>query len=273
MSLLIDAQELLAQQENLTVLAIHWEADAATSRASFAKGHIPGAVLAEGQAFARPPLDGEGRNPLPTPEALAQSVAGWGLSLDDDIVLYDQKKHVHAGRAWWVLKHAGFRKVRILNGGLAAWKAAGGAIAEGDASPRAPSTVQLAWGQLNAIDADQAAAWPERGILLDARSAARFGGAPDPLDPRPGHVPGAVNAPWEDNLQPDGRFRPAAELRQHYEALGVREGAPLAAYCGSGVSAVHDLIALAEAGFPVGALYVGSWSEWGADLRRPDGLN
>lgn len=268
MTKLIEAEELRAAPRDFKIVAVHFDADPADSRAAFAAGHIPGAVLAHRLVFSRAPEDGEGRNPLPYKDQLEKDVRALGLSLDDRIVLYDAKKNVFASRAAWVLRNAGFEDVRILNGGLRAWKAAGGDIETGEAAP-APSSVEIRADVLPVISGDEAAVFPQRGILLDARSAARFAGQPDPLDPRPGHVPGAVNIPWEGLVDDEERFLPAAELRARFAGLGITPDSAVAAYCGSGVSAAHVLVALELAGFPTGALYPGSWSEWAADVRRP----
>ncbi|MEO4002065.1 sulfurtransferase [Mesorhizobium sp. CAU 1732] len=268
MTQLIEAADLRAAPKNYRIVAIHFDADTEDSRAAFAAEHIPGAVLADRLIFSRAPEKGEGRNPLPRREQLEKDVRTLGLLLGDRIVLYDAKKNVFASRAWWVLRNAGFTDVRILNGGLKAWKAAGGEIASGDVTVR-PSSVEISDDRLPAISGDDAAVFPQRGILLDARSAARFSGQPDPLDPRPGHVPGAVNIPWEGLIDDQDRFLPASELRERFASLGIKPDTAVAAYCGSGVSAAHVLVSLEVAGFPTGALYPGSWSEWAADPRRP----
>lgn len=276
---LIEATELAAAGQSggsRKVVAVYLDASPADSLAAFAGEHIPGAVLADRLTFARDPEPGEGRNPLPRPEFLQERLRSLGLSPDDAVVLYDSKKNVFASRAAWVLRHAGFHDIAILNGGLGAWKAAGGAVEAGEPAAQPGGAVaaggDIAWGTLPVLSADDAAAFPAQGVLLDARNAARFAGKPDPLDPRPGHVPGATNLPWESLLDEEGRFLPGAVLRERFEALGIGPDTKVGAYCGSGVSAAFLLVALDVAGYGAGALYPGSWSEWALDDDRPVAL-
>jgi len=165
-----------------------------------------------------------------------------------------------AARLWWMLRNAGFSSVYLLDGGLAAWRSAGFELATGPEQP-APGNVTLSAGAMPAIDAGQAASWGRRGLLLDARAGERYRGEIEPVDPRAGHIPGAVSAPTTGNLRPDGRFLAPAELRERFEQLGYRDGVPTAVYCGSGVTAAHEIAALEIAGFSA-ALYPGSFSEW-----------
>jgi thiosulfate/3-mercaptopyruvate sulfurtransferase len=190
-----------------------------------------------------------------------------GVSRDSDVVVYDDWNGWGPARAWWLLRWAGHERVRVLDGGLAAWKAAGQPLSteepppgDGDFEPRL--------GALSLLDADSAAALARRGLLLDARAAERYRGESEPIDPVAGHIPGAVNAPTTENVGPDGRFLPPAALTERFAALGATPGTEVGVYCGSGVSAAHEILALAVAGIPA-ALYVGSWSEWTADPTRP----
>jgi thiosulfate/3-mercaptopyruvate sulfurtransferase len=159
-----------------------------------------------------------------------------------------------------MLRNAGFPSVHLLDGGLAAWRAAGFDLAAGSEQPAA-GNVTLSGGAMPAIDAGQAASWGEHGLLLDARAGERYRGEIEPVDPRAGHIPGAVSAPTTGNLQPDGRFLAPAKLRERFERLGYRAGVPTAVYCGSGVTAAHEIAALEIAGLSA-ALYPGSFSEW-----------
>ncbi|WP_201292781.1 sulfurtransferase, partial [Cellulomonas citrea] len=169
-----------------------------------------------------------------------------------------------AARAWWLLRWAGVSQVRLLDGGLAAWQSAGLPVESGEQAAL-PGDVVLRPGALPTTDAEGAARWP--GVLLDARAGERFRGEVEPVDPRAGHVPGAVSAPTQDNLDAVGAFLPDEQLRARFAAL-VPAGAPVAVYCGSGVTAAHQVAALAAVGLEA-TLYPGSWSQWSADPSRP----
>jgi thiosulfate/3-mercaptopyruvate sulfurtransferase len=228
-------------------------------------GHVPGAVyvdLDEELAASGEPTDG--RHPLPAVEALQTEMRRWGVHEGDTVVVYDGEGNLAAARAWWLLRWAGLADVRLLDGALPAWVAADLPLESGDILPKHGDVV-VRPGGMPTIDADQAAAWS--GVLLDARAAERFRGESEPIDPKAGHIPGARNAPTGDNLDADGRFLPAARLRERFEALGIGEGTAVAAYCGSGVTAAHEVAALAIAGFDA-ALYPGSWSQW-SNQDRP----
>ena len=189
----------------------------------------------------------------------------WGVRQDSTVVAYDDLGGMSAARAWWLLRDSGVEDVRLLDGGLAAWRRAGLPLETGDTDPRS-GDVALVSGSLPVIDAEAAAAFP--GVLLDARAGERYRGEVEPVDPRAGHVPGAVSLPTPGNLDEEGRFLPVDRLRQRFEQAGVREGLPVATYCGSGVTAAHEAFALTLAGFAP-ALYPGSWSQWSADPSRP----
>jgi thiosulfate/3-mercaptopyruvate sulfurtransferase len=180
-------------------------------------------------------------------------------------VAYDATGNLAAARAWWLLRDAGLPDVRLLDGGLAAWTAAGHPLETGAVTPE-PGTATLAGGVLPTIDIDGAAAWP--GVLLDARAGERYRGEVEPVDPRAGHIPGAISAPTAENLAEDGTFRSADELRERFAGLGVRPGDKVAVYCGSGVTAAHTIAALRIAGIDA-ALYPGSWSQWSSHENRP----
>jgi len=265
------------------VLDVRWRLDRPDGRPAFAAGHIPGAVyvdleneLAAHVPAGQAPVDG--RHPLPSVEALQASARAWGVDDGDAIVVYDDLKNMSSARAWWLLRWAGVADVRLLDGALDAWTAAGlpletgasgdvdvdGAAAQPGASRREPSrlgAVTLSPGHLPTIDIDEAARWPASGTLLDARAAERYRGDVEPVDPRPGHIPGALSTPTAANVGADGRFLSPDALRERFAAAGIAEGIPVATYCGSGVTAAHNAIALTLAGFEP-ALYPGSWSEW-----------
>ena len=190
-----------------------------------------------------------------------------GVSRGRRVVVYDGGQGWAAARAWWLLSWAGHPSVRVLDGGLPAWTAGGGSLTtdapvepEGDFVPEP--------GSLPLLDADGAAELARRGVLLDARAGERYRGETEPIDPVAGHIPGAVSAPTTKNVTADGHFLPASRLAERFAGLGVSEGVEAGVYCGSGVSAAHQVLALAIAGVPA-ALYIGSWSEWSADGDRP----
>ena len=187
-----------------------------------------------------------------------------GVSASRPVVVYDDWAGHAAARAWWLLRHYGHPSVRVLDGGWSAWVAGGG---EASTSPIAPQPGDFA-GEPGSMPVRSASEVLDVGVLVDARAAERYRGETEPIDPVAGHVPGAVNVPTSTNLGPDGRFRSAVELRAAYAAVGAVPDADVAAYCGSGVTACHDVLAMELAGVRA-ALYPGSWSEWVADASRP----
>ncbi|RKN04591.1 sulfurtransferase [Streptomyces radicis] len=260
---------LLAADPRVRVLDVRWSLAAPDGLPAHRAGHIPGAVHVDlERELSAPATPGGGRHPLPPIADLRRAASRWGVDDGDPVVVHDDSGGLAAARAWWLLRHAGVADVRVLDGAFAAWRAAGLPVATGDEPAPPPGNVRLSYGHLPVIDADEAAALPDRGTLLDARAAARYRGDEEPVDPRAGHIPGAVSAPATDHLDPAGRFRSPAELRVHYAALGVRADRPTAVYCGSGVTAAHSVLALAVAGVDA-ALFPGSWSAWSADPARP----
>jgi thiosulfate/3-mercaptopyruvate sulfurtransferase len=268
---LVDAKTLhvlLDRPGAPAVLDVRWALGDPDGRAHYRDGHIPGAVFADLDAeLAAPPSQTGGRHPLPPASALQQGARGWGLHDGQPVVVYDATGGLAAARAWWLLRWAGVADVRILDGGLPAWIAAGLPTQLGEIVPVA-GDVCLPGGQLPVIDADAAARLARDGVLLDARAPERYRGETEPVDRRAGHVPGAINAPAAANLTADGTFAAPRELALRYAALGVTAGRPVAVYCGSGVTAAHDIAALQLAGVTA-ALFPGSWSAWSADPDRP----
>jgi thiosulfate/3-mercaptopyruvate sulfurtransferase len=184
------------------------------------------------------------------------------------VVAYDATGGLAAARGWWLLRWGGLTDVRLLDGGLDAWVAAGGELETGDVVPE-PGNVTLTGDGMPVLSIDEAGLLPSSGgVLLDGRAGERYRGEVEPIDPRAGHVPGAVSAPTTANLGPDGRFLTAAELRERFAALGADTGTTVGVYCGSGVTAAHEVAALAHAGIEA-ALWPGSWSQWSNDLDRP----
>jgi thiosulfate/3-mercaptopyruvate sulfurtransferase len=267
-SVLVSASELLSGGAGI-LLDVRWALGDDRGRERHLEGHLPGAVFVDLETeLADPPSAAEGRHPLPSVQRLQAAARRWGLSDADAVVVYDASGGLAAARAWWLLRWGGLTDVRILDGGLDAWRRAGGSIETGDVVPE-PGDVTLPGGCMPVLTIDEAAALPHSGgVLLDARAGERYRGAVEPIDPRAGHVPGAVNAPTAENLAADGTFRPAAELAARFAELGVAPGARVAAYCGSGVTAAHEIAALAVAGIDA-ALWPGSWSQWSADPHRP----
>jgi thiosulfate/3-mercaptopyruvate sulfurtransferase len=265
---LITVAQLRGRERRPALLDVRWALGDAHGRERYLEGHLPGAVYVDlERELSAPASAAGGRHPLPARGELERAARRWGLREGQEAVLYDAVGGVSAARGWWLLRWAGLRDVRLLDGGLAAWVAAGGELERGDVVP-APGDVVLRGGELPVLDADGAAALARDGLLLDARAAERYRGETEPVDPRAGHIPGARSAPTVENLAPDGRFLDPAELRARFRAIGVRPGVPVGVYCGSGVSAAHEIVALELAGFDA-ALYPGSWSAWSADPARP----
>jgi thiosulfate/3-mercaptopyruvate sulfurtransferase len=250
------------------LLDVRWQLGGPPGIGQFRTGHLPGAVYVDlDTELAAPPSAAAGRHPLPAVADLEAAARGWGLRQGDAVVVYDEAGGVSASRAWWLLRWAGIADVRLLDGGLAAWTAAGLPVETGDRAAD-PGDVVLTGGGMPTIDADDAAAWSQDGVLLDARAGERYRGEVEPIDSRAGHIPGAVSAPTTDNLTAGGTFLPADDLTRRFAALGAAAGADVAVYCGSGVTAAHEAVALTIAGHtPV--LYPGSWSQWSGDPERP----
>lgn len=255
--------------DTLKVLDVRWTAlGAGTGHEEYLRGHIPGAVyVSMNSQLAGHDGPREGRHPLPDPARFGDTVRMLGLNGGDTVVVYDDAHGTSAARAWWLLRHAGIASVYLLDGGLSAWRAANLPLQAGDVIPR-PGTARTTWGQMPVLDLEDAAALPAQGLLLDARAAERYRGESEPLDPQAGHIPGAVNAPTLDNVDHTGRFRPAEELHERFRQLGAHRAGPVGAYCGSGVSAAHEIAALQVAGIPA-ALFPGSWSAWSNTPGRP----
>lgn len=247
-----------------------------TGAEQFTSGHIPGAIYADldlalsdksgsGQAASG------GRHPLPSREAFAQWLAKAGLSHRTQVVVYDRQNANYCVRLWWMLKWVGHEAVAVLDGGLQAWQAAGGAL-ETDAQTYERGDFQLAVSQAELVDAAQVLADLGRPgqTVIDARGAPRYRGEVEPLDPVAGHIPGALNRPFTENFDASGKFKPAATLRAEFEALlAGHDPAGVVHQCGSGVSATPNLLAMEIAGLGRAKLYAGSWSDWCSDPSRP----
>jgi thiosulfate/3-mercaptopyruvate sulfurtransferase len=250
-----------------TILDVRWQLGTGAEREAYLKGHIPGAAFIDlDRQLADPPSE-RGRHPLPSPERFGEEMRSAGVSGDRPVIVYDAVTSTAAARAWWLLRYFGHPEVAVLDGGLAAWVAAGHTLESGAGAPR-PDNFVARPGGMPVVTAQAAAALASRGRLIDARARERFLGETEPVDPVAGHIPGAHNRPTSENVDADGRFLERSALRNAFERLGVGEGIPTAAYCGSGVTAAHEVLALELAGYRA-ALYPGSWSEWIADPARP----
>ncbi|OSM43369.1 sulfurtransferase [Nesterenkonia sp. PF2B19] len=281
MQTLITADELhslLGSAEPPHVLDVRWRLDQPDGSADHRAGHIPGAVYVdldhELSDHGRPAV--AGRHPLPRHETLQQAARRWGLLPGRTVVVHDDLRNLAAARAWWLLRRAGVRDVRVLDGALEAWRRAGLPLEEGDVRPE-PSTIRLQDPQRDVTDTAAAAAvdlesvrdlssrlsqgLPADAVLLDVRAPERFRGEHEPIDPRAGHIPGARNLPTAGNVDAAGRFLTPQALRERLLAAGADDHRPVVSYCGSGVNAAHATLAAHLAGFDA-VLYPGSFSQW-----------
>lgn len=271
MNVIITATELaseLAQPAAPVLLDVRYQLGGPPGRPQYEAGHVPGAVYVDLDSELAAPPGPAGRHPLPDLEVFTGAMRAAGVRADRPVVVYDGGQSWAAARAWWLLRWTGHPDVRVLDGGLAAWQASGGALSDDQPAPPTGDFTPLP-GALPVLTADDAAALARRGVLLDARAGERYRGEVEPIDPVAGHIPGAVSAPTTENVAEGSTvFRAASELARRFASLGATADAEVGVYCGSGVSAAHEVLALAVAGVPA-ALYVGSWSEWTADPSRP----
>jgi thiosulfate/3-mercaptopyruvate sulfurtransferase len=271
---LVDVATLQAHLDDPSWLVVdvrHQLADTGYGERAYGAGHIPGAVFLHCDRDLSGPMTGSnGRHPLPDAEKLAKRLGEIGIGATTQVVVYDDAQGMIAGRLWWLLRWLGHDSVALLDGGLQAWQAAGGVLTE--VLPTLSPRTFVARPQDGLVKADYVLERIETPHmhLVDARSADRFRGENETIDPVGGHIPGAVNRFFKDNLQPDGRFKPAADLRAEW--LAVFAGSlpdQVVHQCGSGVSACLNMVAMEIAGLPGSRLYAGSWSEWCADPGRP----
>lgn len=260
---------LLRSAEPPVVLDVRWALGDPHGRDHYTAGHVPGAVYVDlDNELAAPPSAEGGRHPLPDLADLQEAARKWGVRAGRPVVVYDDLGNTAAARAWWLLRYAGVAEVTLLDGALGAWRAAGLPLETGVPGAPPEGDVVLRAGGLPVTDADGAAELATTGLLLDARAAERFRGEVEPVDSRAGHIPGAVSAPTGENLAADGTFLPPEVLRKRFGGKGAAESARIGVYCGSGVTAAHQIAALALAGYDA-ALFPGSWSAWSADPARP----
>jgi thiosulfate/3-mercaptopyruvate sulfurtransferase len=277
---LISAQDLAAHIDNPNWVVVDCRHDLmnlAAGREGYAAGHLPGAVFGDIEtqlSGAKHGPDGvfRGRHPLPEKEALLDTLRGWGVDDNSQVVAYDAHGGMFAARLWWLMRWLGHEVVAVLDGGMAAWQSIGkplttetGSKPRGSISIRAPfvPTVTVAEIMENVDKGER--------IVIDARASDRFRGENETIDPIGGHIPGARNRFFKDNLQADGRFKDATTLREEFAPLVVDDPARAIMQCGSGVTACHNLLALEVAGMPGAALYPGSWSEWVGDGKNDTG--
>jgi thiosulfate/3-mercaptopyruvate sulfurtransferase len=254
------------------VLDVRWRLGGPPGREDYDRGHLPGAVYLDLDTELAGPPGAAGRHPLPDPQALQRVLREAGVHADRAVVVYDADNGSIAARAWWLLRWAGHGQVTVLDGGFAAWSAAGMPVSVTEPAP-APGDFTVRPGGMPVLDAAGAAGRARDGVLLDARAPERYRGDVEPIDARAGHIPGAVNAPFAGHVGEGGRWRPPAGLAERFASLGVAGGRPVGAYCGSGVTAASVVLALEVAGVTSATapaeLYVGSWSEWSGDPDRP----
>jgi thiosulfate/3-mercaptopyruvate sulfurtransferase len=269
---IISAEDTMAllDDQRLVLLDVRWRLGQTDGHEQYLAEHLPGAVFVDlDTQLAAPPEPALGRHPLPSALDFAAVVASWGVTPESVVVIYDDWKSLAAARAWWLLDAAGHPDVRVLDGGIRAWRRAGFATETGEATATPAEPWVTGFGD-RVLDAD--AAWSlaqsENGVLLDARASERYNGSTEPIDPRAGHIPGARNAPTTDNVDADGLFLDPAALRERFDGIGATSVGELGVYCGSGVTASHELLALRLAGIDA-ALYAGSWSQWSSLPERP----
>jgi thiosulfate/3-mercaptopyruvate sulfurtransferase len=272
---LISAEQLRAALEAgapLAILDTSFDlADPAAGERSYRAGHLPGAhYLHLDRDLSAPKTGTNGRHPLPTRETFAAMVGALGITPATQVVVCDRQQGMYAARAWWMLRWLGHAAVAVLDGGVPAWQASGGALATGVPVPTPAPPYPLGQALVGSLSAAELATQIGGVRLIDARAPERFRGEVEPLDAQAGHIPGALNRFFKDNLAPDGRFKPAAQLRAEFEPLLGRQAAGRVVHqCGSGVTACHNLLAMEVAGLGTATLYPGSWSEWSADPSRP----
>jgi len=273
---LIDAADLarLMEQGDVLVCDCRFDlADPDAGRRDYLGGHIPGAIYVDLERdLSGTPTGTNGRHPLPDRDAFAARMAKLGVTQDGLIVSYDASGGYYASRLWWMLRWTGHGQVAVLDGGLKAWMESGRGLEEGEVRPppgdfRASDDAAMPIAKVEGIEANLSSG---DLLVVDARMAERFAGASHPLDTASGHIPGAGNRFWQDNLTAEGRFKPAEQLAREFAGvIGDRPVGTIVHQCGSGVTATHNLLAMEVAGLAGSRLYPGSWSEWTSDPRRP----
>ena len=263
----LDELRELVDLDRVVWCDVRWYLDGRDARAAYDGGHLPGAVFVDmDTVLAAPPTPEQGRHPLPSPATFAAELGALGIADDDLVVAYDDNGGLQAGRMVWMLRATGRRAV-VLDGGIQSWP---GELTTDVPERAAVERTSVDWPAELLVDIDEVAARSEAGdtVILDARAAARYRGEMEPVDPKAGHIPGAKVRPVTDNVV-DGAFKSAEQLRADFGALGVDENTPVIAYCGSGVTACHNILAIERAGLGTARLFPGSWSQWSNDDARP----
>ena len=261
---IVDDVWLNAHLDEVVLADVRWYLDGRSGRAAYDSGHLPGAVFVDLDARLAAHGDpSEGRHPLPEPSAFAAAMGSLGIGDDDTVIAYDDAGGVIAARLVWMLRATG-HAAALLDGGIAAWK---GPLERAAAVRSACRFTPRDWPAERLASIDDAA--DPANVVIDARPRERFRGEPDPVDPRSGHIPGATSVPCREHLDESGRLLGVAELRRRLGAAGVDASRPVVSYCGSGVTACHNLLVMEHAGLGAGRLYPGSWSQWSQDPARP----
>jgi thiosulfate/3-mercaptopyruvate sulfurtransferase len=263
----VSSDWLNLHRDEVVLVDVRWYLDGRPGRPAYEAGHIPGAVFLELNEVLAAPHDDDsrGRHPLPTPERFAEGLKELGIGDDDAVVAYDDAGGVIAARLVWMLRAIG-HDAALLDGGLSSWPA--GQLHTDSPRPRPPATFTAQpWPAKLLASIDEVAA--TRDVLIDARDRGRFAGDADPVDPRSGHIPGAKNVPTREHLNSRGQIASPEQLRKTFAAAGIEPGTPVISYCGSGVTACHNLLALEHAGLGPARLFPGSWSQWSRDPNRP----
>ena len=266
----LDSEAHLAEDSRRTrVLDVRWTLAEPDGKPAFESGHIPSAVYVDlDSELSRPGTPREGRHPLPHVADLQRAARGWGLRTGDRVVAYDGYGNLASARLWWLLRWAGVQDVRLLDGALPAWVDGGHSLETGTRA-QIPGDITLSSGHMPEISLENIPGFIQGGgALIDARAPERYRGESEPVDPRAGHIPGALSGPTGDNLDANGRFLSGPELQKRFASLGVKNTRSVASSCGSGVTAAHTLFALALTGIE-GALYPGSWSQWSNHPELP----
>jgi thiosulfate/3-mercaptopyruvate sulfurtransferase len=253
---------------DLRIADVRWSLVGPPGREAYAAGHLPGAVFLDVDTDLSSPGNGPGRHPIPAPHELSRTLGAAGIGDEHVVVAYDDAGGSVASRLWWLYRHFGHEgRCAVLDGGIPAWTDAGLPLTV-EPPAHGPTQWTARPPRHDTVTAEEVAALADGATLLDARAPERYRGETEPIDARAGHIPGARSAPWSANLRDDGHFRSPTDLRAWYAKLGAGAG-PTIAYCGSGVNATHDLLALELAGIDGARLYPGSWSDWSSDPDRP----
>lgn len=268
---LISTADLRQRVSEVTILDVRYKTGGQSGPGEYSLGHIPGALYVDLDSELASPPGAGGRHPLPDQAVFEEAMRRVGVRQDRTVIVYDDWTGLGAGRAWWLLRYYGHADTLLLDGGWSAWIADGGEVETGVNINSTAGDFVAHPGNMPTVEADRVLDVP---VLVDARAAERYRGETEPIDPVAGHIPGAVNVPTSTNLDASGRFRPPDQIKASYEAAGVPTDGlqEVAVYCGSGVTAIHDIIALQTIGVQA-TLYPGSWSGWITDPTRPIATN